>query len=312
MARIPIIIDCDTGVDDAVALFLAFASPELDIRAITTVAGNVDAERTARNSRIIRQIARREDVPVFAGAARPLTREPVEAGDFHGEEGLGTLAVFEPTAPTASGEAPDVIARMIADAPSGEITVVTLGPMTNLALAIQQTPEIASRIRRVVAMGGARSEGGNITASAEYNIFADPHAAAEVLASGVEVVMMGLDATHQVRVIDARIAAIRAIGSDPARAAADLLDFCQSTARRFTEHRDSPVHDPCPIAWLIRPELFTLKPCRIEVETASPLTQGHTAVEFRIDPATARHQWAVEADGAGVLDLIEERLRTWG
>ena len=312
MDRTPVIIDCDTGVDDAVALFLAFVSPELDIRAITTVAGNVDAERTARNSRIIRQIARREDVPVFAGATRPLTRQPVEAGDFHGEEGLGTLAVFEPAAPTATGNAADVIVRMISEGAPGEITVVTLGPMTNLALALRQAPAIAPRIRRVVAMGGARSEGGNITASAEYNIFADPHAAAEVLASGVEVVMMGLDATHQVRVSDERIAAIRAIGSEPAKATADLLDFCQSTARRFTEHRDSPVHDPCPIAWLIQPELFTLKPCRIEVETASLLTQGHTAVEFRVEPATARHHWAIRADGDGVLDLIEERLRAWG
>lgn len=311
MRTIPLIIDCDTGVDDAVALFLAFASPELDLKAITTVGGNVDAARTARNSRIIRQIARREDVPVHAGCVRPLVREPVEAGDFHGDEGLGTLAVFEPSAAGANEGAVDALIRLTS-APGDSVTVGVLGPMTNLATAMRRNPGLAGRLKRVVAMGGARTEGGNITASAEYNIFADPHAAAEVLASGVEVVMLGLDATHQVRVPDDRIAAIRAIGSPSAEAAAELLDFSQGTARRFTEERDSPLHDPCVIAWLLQPDLFTLKPCRIEVETASPLTQGHTAVEFRIDPATARHFWAVKADGDGVLDLIEERLRAWG
>lgn len=301
-----IIIDCDPGVDDVVALLLAFASPELDILGITTVAGNVAGSLTARNAAMVREVARREAVPVFAGAARPLVREPVEAGHFHGEHGLGTLAPFEPAVAVEPTPAAEAIIDIVSRRPTGSVTLVVTGPMTNVALAMRHEPALAGRLKRIVAMGGARSEGGNITASAEFNIFADPHAAQQVFASGCPVVAFGLDATHQVRATEPRIAAIEALGTPAAAMAAAMLRFSRGVERELVGGNDAPLHDPCPIAWLLRPELFELKPCRIEVETKSALTLGHTAVEFRSDRPNA--QWAVRADEQGVFDLLTGRL----
>jgi purine nucleosidase len=301
-----IIIDCDPGVDDAVALLLAFASPELEILGVTTVAGNVSAELTARNAAMVRQVARREEVPVFAGAARPLVRAPVEAGHFHGEHGTGSFTPFEPAAPIDATPATAAIVELVMRRPAGSVTLVVTGPMTNVALAMQREPVLAGRLRQIVAMGGARSEGGNITASAEYNIFADPHAAQFVFASGCPIVAFGLDVTHQVRATEERIAAIEALGTPAAAMAASILRFSRDVERELVGEPDAPLHDPCPIAWLLQPELFELKPCRIEVETESPLTLGHTAVEFRSDRPNA--QWAVRADARGLFDLLTERL----
>ena len=303
---LPIIIDCDPGVDDVVALLLAFASPELDILGITTVAGNVAGELTARNAAMVRQVAGCEQVPVFVGAARPLVGEPVDAGHFHGEHGLGTFAPFAPTVAVSAMPAAIAIVDLVMARPSSTVSLVVTGPMTNVALAMQREPALAARLKRIVAMGGARSEGGNVTASAEYNIFADPHAAQIVFASGCPVVVFGLDATHQVRATAARIAAIEALGTPAAAMAAAMLSFSRDVERDVVGGLDAPLHDPCTIAWLLRPALFQLKPCRIEVETASPLTLGHTAVEFRSDRPNAL--WAVRANGQGVFDLITERL----
>lgn len=304
-----LIIDCDPGVDDAVGLLLGFASPELDLLAITTVGGNVPVEKTTRNARIIRQAAGREDVPVFEGAARPLVRAPAGAGEFHGAEGLGDLEPFEPDVPTADGSAVDALIDLVMERPEGSVAVAVMGPMTNLALAMRREPALAARLGPVVVMGGARSEGGNITASAEFNIWADPDAAAEVFASGCRVVAFGLDATHQVRASEAEIAAIETIDSEGARLAASVLRFSQRVEREIVGSDAPPMHDPCTVAWLLRPDLFRLAPCEIRVETASDLTRGHTAVEFRVDPATARHLWAVWADGPGVMALIAGRLK---
>ena len=304
-----LIIDCDPGVDDAVALFLAFAAPELELLAVTTVGGNVPAALTQRNARIIRQIAGREDVPVFGGAERPLKRPPAGASEFHGVEGLGDLEPFEPTGIVGDGPAANAIVDLVMSRPEGSVAIAILGPMTNLALAMRRERRLAKRLGPVVIMGGARSEGGNVTASAEFNIWADPDAAAVVFGSGCQVVAFGLDATHQVRATEARIAAIEAIDSEAARAAASTLRFSQRVEREIVGWDAAPLHDPCPIAWLIQPDLFDTKPCRIEVETGSDLTRGHTAVEFRIDPATARHRWAVVADAQGVFDLIVAKLK---
>ena len=177
-----------------------------------------------------------------------------------------------------------------------------------LALALRREPRLAERLGPVAIMGGARSEGGNITPSAEFNIWADPEAAAVVFASGCGVVAFGLDATHQVRATEARIRTIEAAGSESARTAASMLRFSQRIEREIVGWEAAPLHDACPIAWLMRPDLFELRPCRIEVETQSELTRGHTAVEFRVDAATARHHWAVKADGQGVFDLIAATL----
>lgn len=310
MKRQSLIIDCDPGVDDAVALMLAFGAEELDLLAVTTVGGNVPVEKTARNARMLRQIAGRPDVPVFMGAAQPLARTLGTATDFHGPEGTGDLKPFEPDLPCADGQAADAIVDLVMSRPAKSVAMAVLGPMTNLALAIRKEPALAGRLGPVAVMGGARSEGGNITASAEFNIWADPEAAAEVLATGAEVVLFGLDATHQVRATEERIAAVEVIGTAMADTAASMLRFSQRVERTIVGWDASPLHDPCPVAWLLKPELFALKPCRVQVETGSDLTRGHTAVEFReaVAGEPLKHRWAVSADAEGVFALIREKV----
>lgn len=308
MKRQSLIIDCDPGVDDAVALLLAFASPQLDLKAVTTVGGNVPVEKTTRNACIIRQIAGREDVPVFAGAARPLRREPAGAGEFHGAEGLGDLEATTPDAGPADETAVDAIIRIVMDAPAKSVALAVIGPMTNIALALRAEPRLLERLGTVVVMGGARSEGGNITASAEFNIWADPDAAAEVFASGCEMVVMGLDVTHTVRATEERIQDIEAGGTPQSAMAAAMMRFSQRVELQIVGWDAAPLHDPCTVAWILRPDVFELRPCRIEVETESELTRGHTAVEFRVDPATARHHWAVGAFSQEIFELIAKRL----
>lgn len=306
----PLIIDCDPGVDDAVALLTAFGTPALELLAVTTVGGNVPVDKTARNARILRQIAGCEDVPVFMGAARPLRRDPMGAGEFHGAEGLGDMVPFEPESGCAPGGAVEAIIEIVMARPEKTVSLAVLGPLTNLALALRAEPRLAERLGPVAVMGGARSEGGNITASAEFNIWADPEAASEVLASACDVILFGLDVTHQVRATEARIAALEALGTDPAGAAASMMRFSQRIEREIVGWEAPPVHDLCPVAWMIRPELFTLRPCHIVVETTSDLTRGHTAVEFREGVAgPLRHRWADTVDADGVFALLTEAVR---
>jgi purine nucleosidase len=305
-----LIIDCDPGVDDAVALLTAFGTPALALLAITTVGGNVSVDKTARNARILRQIAGREDVPVFMGAERPLRREPMGAGEFHGAEGLGDMPPFEPEAGCAPGGAVEAIVGIVMARPAKTVSLAVLGPLTNLALALRAEPRLAERLGPVAVMGGARAEGGNITASAEFNIWADPEAAAEVLASACDVILFGLDVTHQVRATEARIVALEALGTEPAGAAASMMRFSQRIEREIVGWEAPPVHDLCPVAWSIRPELFSLRPCHIAVETGSDLTRGHTAVEFREGVAgPLRHRWAATVDADGVFALLTEAVR---
>ncbi|WP_339914781.1 nucleoside hydrolase [uncultured Brevundimonas sp.] len=308
MKKQSLIIDCDPGVDDALGLFLAFGSPGLELLAVTTVGGNVPGDITARNARIMRQLAGREDVPVHAGADRPLVREPVAAAEFHGEGGIGDMTPFEPRVGNAPGPAAQAIVDLVMARPAGSVALAIMGPMTNLALAMRLEPKLAAHLGPVSVMGGARSEGGNITASAEFNIYADPDAAAEVFASDCDITVFGLDVTHQVRVSEDRIVAIEVLGGESARTAGELLRFSQRVEREIVGWDAGPLHDPCTVAWLLDRDLFGLKPCRIEVETVSDLTRGHTAVEFRVDAATARHHWAVSVDAGGVFARINASL----
>ena len=305
-----LIFDCDPGVDDAVALFLAFAAQDrLELLGVTTVAGNVAAALTARNACVLRQIAGREDVPVIAGCDRPMVRMPVDAGHFHGKTGLGTLPIFTPDKGVAKGHAVDFIIETVMARRPQSVTLAVTGPMTNLAMAMVKAPQIVGRLGPVVAMGGARREGGNITASAEYNIYADPHAAQVVAESGCDLILMGLDVTHQVLADPERIAAIKALRSPAAQAAATLLDFMTKTELALGTGGAPPQHDLCTIAYLLAPELFTTVPCWLGVETASALTLGHTAVEFRLkDPATATVRWGTQADAQGIFDLLTTYL----
>jgi purine nucleosidase len=307
-----IILDCDPGVDDAVAIMLALTSPRLHVLGITTVAGNVGLDKTTRNARLLRQIAGRMDVPVYRGCERPLVRPPVLADDFHGADGLGTYAVFEPEGEEEAEHGVDFIVHSLRSAPQKSIALAVTGPLTNIATALQQAPDIAARIDSVVVMGGARSEGGNITASAEYNIYADPEAAAIVFRSGCRLIVIGLDATHQVRGTPERIAAIRRVKNPVSDLVCNTLDFSNTLPGNMEGATGAPLHDPCVIAYLLAPDLFTLRPCSIQVETTSDLTRGHTAVEFRPDyggvPFNA--QWVTQIDADGVFTLLQEAFAT--
>jgi purine nucleosidase len=306
-----LILDCDPGVDDAVALMLAFKSSEqIDLLAITTVAGNVGLDHTTRNACLLRQIATREDVPVYRGLDRPMLRPPVLADDFHGPEGLGSYPVFEPKHGPEAQSGVDFIIEALRHHPANTITLAITGPMTNIATAFQKAPDICAQVKEIVVMGGARCEGGNITASAEYNIYADPDAAAIVLASPCPIVVIGLDATHQVRGTPERIARIESLDNLVAKLVADTLYFSNTLPGNMEGAKGAPLHDPCVIAYLLAPALFTLRPCSIRVETLSDLTRGHTAVEFRPDHwGVAFHaQWATHIHADGIFDLLERAL----
>ncbi|MDX2235101.1 MAG: nucleoside hydrolase [Hyphomonadaceae bacterium] len=305
MASRPIIIDCDPGVDDAVALLLAFAAPEaLDILAVTTVAGNVSAALTARNACVIRALAGRPDVPVFAGCTRPMVRAPIEAEHFHGETGLGSLPFDEPAHGPAPEHAVNAIVRLVTDAPA-PVTLVVTGPCTNLAMAFLMAPALVDRIDEVVIMGGARSEGGNVTPSAEYNIFADPHAAHVVLTMARAVTVLSLDVTHQIRTTAARTAALARVGGPRALAAVSLLEFSSAATAAYGQGDGAPLHDPATIFWLLAPHLFVARPCRVDVEIAAPLTLGHTAVDFQ---ASGNARWVTHADADAIFAILNERL----
>ena len=307
MTPLKLIIDCDPGVDDAVALFLAFASHEaLDILGITTVAGNAGLERTARNARLIRQIAKRPDVPVFAGADRPMVRQPVEAGDFHGPSGLGPLAIVEPDAPLEDLHAARFIARTVLAAPAGTITLVVTGPATNVAQAMLLAPDIGKRLKQIVVMGGADAHGGNITPTAEYNVFADPHAFHVMLEAGCPIAIFSLDVTYQVLTLPERIAALEAIDTPGAQASAQIMRFSNNVEADIRRRSGAPLHDPCTIAWLLKPDLFHLRPARVTIETHEGPNFGQTSVVF--DAPDANAEWAVKADGAGVFALLNQKL----
>jgi purine nucleosidase len=308
----PIILDCDPGVDDAVAILLALARPDaIQVLGITSVAGNVGLDNTTRNACLIREIAGREDVPVYRGLDRPLVRAPVLADDFHGPDGLGDYPVFTPKKGPESQSAIDFIIDTLRTQPSGSVTLAVTGPLTNIATAFETAPDIMPRVRDIVIMGGARAEGGNITASAEYNIYADPDAAAIVFASGCPLVVIGLDATHQVRGTPQRNDRIRALNNPVAHLAADTLDFSNTLPGNMEGATGAPLHDPCVIAYLLAPHLFTTRSCTIRAETASELTRGHTAVEFRPNYQGVHHNahWVTHIDADGIFDLLEAAFR---
>jgi purine nucleosidase len=308
MTKIKLIIDCDPGVDDAVGLLLAFGTPDqLDILGVTTVAGNVSLVQTARNACAIRDLADAHNVPVFAGCPRPLVRAPVLAADFHGENGLGNLNLDASSKDVQDEHGVAFLIRSLRAAAPASITLAMMGPLTNLAAALVMAPDIRDAIQKVIVMGGARSEGGNITATAEYNIFADPHAAHIVLDAGVPIVLMGLDATHQVRATPERVDALRQLGGARALFAARLLDFCNAIPANVQGSTGSPLHDPCTIAYLLDPEAFKTVPAQVRVETGSEITMGATSVEFRVQ--TSLTQWVTHINADRIFTLLQEALR---
>jgi len=286
------------------------ASPdELNLLGITTVAGNVPLALTERNARMMCDIADREDMPVFAGCAEPLVRAGITAEYIHGETGIDGIDVFEPRTPLQKLHAVDfIIDTLIAD-DTRQVTLVPTGPLTNIAAALDRTPGIAERIDEIVIMGGAMREGGNRTPSAEFNIMADPHAADIVLNSGVPIIMMGLDVTHQVLSTEARVARIRALNNPVADATAGMLSFFHRYDTEKYSSQGTPLHDPCTVAYLLQPDLFKTKLCNVSVETESELTIGHTAVDFwHVTDKPRNVNWAFDVDADGFYDLLTDRL----
>jgi purine nucleosidase len=309
-----VIIDCDPGQDDAVALFLALSSPqELELLGITTVAGNVPLELTQRNARMMCDIAGRRETPVFAGCDRPMVIDPITAEYIHGDTGIDGVDVFEPATPLQDGHAVDFIIESLLGAEPESVTLVPTGPMTNIGTAIEREPGILDRIERIVSMGGAMREGGNRSPSAEFNILADPHAAEIVYDCGRPVIAMGLDVTHQVLSTRERVGRIRELGNDVAAATAGMLSFFHRYDTKKYGSEGAPLHDPCTVAWLLRPDLFETKSCNISVEKDSQLTLGHTAVDFwHVTDRPENVEWAYEVDADGFYDLLVERLARFG
>lgn len=310
MTKRSIIIDCDPGQDDAIALLLAMSSPdELDVLGITAVAGNVPLELTERNARQLRDIGKRSDIPVFAGCSRPMQRDLVTAEHVHGVTGIDGIDIVEPELPLEDLHAVDFIVETLRAADDESVTLVPIGPLTNIGTAIQRDPTILSKVREIVIMGGAMREGGNLTPSAEFNIIVDPHAADIVFRCGRHITVMGLDVTHQVLASPQRIDRIRAVDNEAARATAGMLDFYNRYDSVKYGSLGAPLHDPCTIAYLLLPELFQGKQCNISIETQSELTMGHTAVDFwNITDRPKNATWMHGVDADGFYDLLVERL----
>lgn len=305
-----IIIDTDPGQDDAAALMLAFASPdELDLLGITTVAGNVPLSYTSRNARIVCELCGETGRRIFEGADRPMVRPLVTAEHVHGKTGLDGAVLPEPTMTVEGHHAVDFIIETLRNEPAGTVTLCTLGPLTNIGLALQKAPDIAPRVKELVMMGGGFFEGGNITPAAEFNIYVDPHAAAAVFASGIPVTMMPLDVTHQLMTTKARVARIAAIGTKPAKAMVDWLEFFE----RFDEEKygsdGGPLHDPTVVAYLLKPELFSGRHCNVEIELQSELTVGMTVVDWwRVSGRKPNATVMRNVNADGFFDLLIERF----
>ncbi len=267
---LPILIDCDPGTDDALALLLALASPELDVRAVTVVAGNVGLDRTLANARGLVALAG-ASVPVFAGADRPLLGRYPTAAHVHGDDGVGGVALPE-GAPARPELAADAIRRVLREA-AGPVTAVGIGPATNLALALLTERALAAKVARFVLMAGAVGEG-NVTPAAEFNAFCDPEALAAVLALGRPVVLVTLELTLQALATPARLAALRAAGAGRALRIACDMQASVPPSRRLGG-AGVALHDPCVVAWLLRPELFTGRPARVVVECAGAKSGAH-------------------------------------
>ena len=313
MAR-KIIIDCDPGQDDAVALFLALASSdELELLGVTVVCGNVPLDLTQRNARLMCDIAGRRDVPVYAGYSEPMKRPLKTAEMVHGETGINGIDVFEPETPLQSEHAVDYIIRTLLAAEEASVTLVPMGPLTNIAVAFEKEPDILPKIEQIVLMGGAMREGGNRTPSAEFNILVDPDAADIVMKCGRPITQMGLDVTHQVLSTIDRVERIKALGNPVAMATAGMLSFFDRFDTKKYTSKGAPLHDPCTIAWLLRPDLFEGKDCNVSVETQSELTLGHTAVDFwQVTDRPINVHWVYHVDADGFYDLLIERLARFG
>lgn len=306
-----IIIDSDPGQDDAVAILLALASPELNILGITAVAGNVPLALTQVNARKILELADATDVPVFLGCDAPMTRKLVTAEYVHGKTGLDGIELPAPTMPLQEKHAVDFIIDTLRERPEGTVTLVPIGPLTNIATAFERAPDIIPRVKQVVLMGGAYFEVGNVTPAAEFNIYVDPEAAKIVFAAGTPVVVLPLDATHEALTSRKWVEDMRALPNRCGPAVASWTDFFERYDREKYGSEGAPLHDPCTIAWLLRPDLFEGRQVNVEIETAGEFTTGMTVADWwgvSERPKNALFIRHVKRDG--LFDLFSERLAT--
>lgn len=309
---LPVILDCDPGHDDAIALILALASPELKVLAVTTSAGNQTPDKTLNNALRILTLLGRDDIPVAAGATKPLARELIIADNVHGESGLDGPTLPDPAFAPQAMTGIELMAKCLRESPE-PVTLVPTGPLTNIALLLAAHPELKPNIARIVLMGGAAGAG-NWTPAAEFNIYVDPQAADMVFKSGIPITMCGLDVTHEAQVMDEDIERVRAITNPVAQCVAGLLDFF------MIYHRDpkwgfagAPLHDPCTIAWLLAPALFHGVECRVDIETRGLHTVGMTVVDrYQLTGKPANALVLLGLNRPGFIDLLVERLRFFG
>lgn len=305
-----VILDCDPGLDDALALLLALGSPdEIMLEAVTTVGGNVALSSTTANALALLALADRPDIPVHPGCAKPLMRPLLTADHVHGADGIGGVQL-----PPARRDAEALhgalkIVELCRAAPENGITLCPTGPMTNVALALSLAPDIARHIDQIVFMGGVALGPGNITPSAEYNIHVDPHAAHIVLSSGIPAVMMGLDVTRKVVATHARVDRIRALGGPVCEAVADMLAFYWKRTHRLEQNTGAALHDPCTIAWLIDPSLFGGRMCAMEVDCNPGPNYGRTVADLWGSTGREANVFLVtDVQDDAFFDLLADRL----
>ena len=310
MSAQKIIIDTDPGQDDAVAILLALASPdEIEVLGITAVAGNVPLSLTEKNARIVCELAGRPDIPVYAGCDRPLKRKLVTAEHVHGKTGLDGPDLPEPEIKLQEKHGVDFIIDTIMQEPENSISLCPLGPLTNIASAILKQPKIVSRIKKIVLMGGAYFEVGNITPAAEFNIFVDPDAAKIVFEAGIEMVVMPLDVTHKALVTEKRNEAFRQLKSPVGIAVAEMTDFFERFDKEKYGSSGAPLHDPCVTAYLIDPKIFSGKNINVEIETKSELTLGMTVADWwGVTDRKANTFFVGDLDSDKFFNLLTERL----
>ncbi|MEP3346410.1 MAG: nucleoside hydrolase [Litoreibacter sp.] len=305
-----IIIDTDPGQDDAVAILLALGSPEeLDVLGITAVAGNVPLPLTQKNARIVCELAGKPDTLVFAGCDAPISRKLVTAEHVHGKTGLDGPVMPDPTMALQDQHAVDFIIETLHTEPAGSVTLCPLGPLTNIATAFTRAPDVVEKVQEIVLMGGAYFQVGNITPAAEFNIYVDPEAAKQVFGSGVPIVVMPLDVTHKALTTHARVEAFRNLGNDAGRMVAEWTNFFERFDKEKYGSAGAPLHDPCVIAYLLKPELFTGRHVNVEIETASELTLGMTVADWwGVTDRVPNAMFMGDIDADGFFDLLNERI----
>ncbi|MDA7430594.1 nucleoside hydrolase [Primorskyibacter aestuariivivens] len=310
MSARKIIIDTDPGQDDAVAILLALASPEeIEVLGITAVAGNVPLPLTEKNARIVCELAGKPETKVFAGCDVPMRRPLVTAEHVHGKTGLDGPELPDPVMALQDQHAVDFIIETLRAEPSGTVTLCPLGPLTNIATAFTRAPDIVARVQEIVLMGGAYFEVGNITPTAEFNIYVDPEAADIVFKSGAPIVVMPLDVTHKALVTQPRNDAFRALDTAVGIAVAQMTDFFERFDKEKYGSAGAPLHDPCVTAYLIWPDLFTGRHINVEIETTSELTLGMTVADWwRVTDRAPNATFMGDIDADGFFTLLTERL----